>query len=323
MERKRPRAHRLRGLSVLLKRGHCAPAVMETILKAGGREDAGLVKLVAGLPGGIGDTGYECGGITSPLVLLGLGAGPDAGRDGLPLVVARSQVHMRRFVSRHATLFCREIRGDKMRLWPCIKAILDSPGIYAAAAADGDGEALPGARPDGSAAAGWEERREAHALLAAGLADSGFHCAHAVLDRLPSLESAYPELRAGTAAFLGGTALSALTCSALTAGIMILGRRLAEIESSYLRVLRMIVLMKTGGDAFADRINAFNFTMNLGNRVAQWFTAEFGGTQCRGITGTDFSTPAGVRRFLDGGLAPCEKIARKVAAKVESILNEA
>ncbi len=321
MEQKRPSAHWVRGLSVLLKRGHCAPAVMETILKAERREDTGLVKLVAGLPGGIGNTGYECGGVTSPLVLLGLGTRPDAVRDGLPLVIDRSQVHMRRFAGRHTTLFCREIRGEKMRLWPCIKAILDSPGIHAVAAADGEGEAPAGARPDSSRDEGWKERREAHVLLTAGLAGRSFHCSHAVLDRLPGLEAEYPELRAGTAAFLGGTACSALTCGALTAAIMILGRRLAEIENSYLRVLRMIVLMKTGGDAFDDRINAFNATMNLGNRLAEWFTDEFGSTQCREITGTDFSTPAGVRRFLDGGIAPCEKIAGKVAAKVESILS--
>jgi hypothetical protein len=30
-----------------------------------------LVKLTAGLPGGIGNTGGECGGVTAPLVLLG------------------------------------------------------------------------------------------------------------------------------------------------------------------------------------------------------------------------------------------------------------
>jgi uncharacterized protein (DUF58 family) len=36
---------------------------------------------MAGMPGGIGNTGFECGGITSPLVLLGL-------RNGLLFVCA-------------------------------------------------------------------------------------------------------------------------------------------------------------------------------------------------------------------------------------------
>jgi hypothetical protein len=103
---------------------------------------------------------------------------------------------------------------------------------------------------------------------------------------------------------------------------MLVGRRTAEIENNVLRVMRMIILMKTGGDAFADRINAFNITMNLGNRMAQWFTAEFGSTQCRAITGADFSTPAGVRRFLDERASTCEGIAGKFAAKVEAILRQ-
>jgi hypothetical protein len=284
---------------------------METILKSGRREDFGLVKLAAGLPGGIGNTGFECGGITSPLILLGLGAGSEFSRDGLPLVLARSQAHMRRFAGRHGTLFCGEIRGENERLVPCIKAILDSPGIYAAAAADAGLEDEP------------EEQREARELLASGLADRGFHCARAVLDRLPAFESSYPELRGAMTAFLGGTACAGLTCGALTAGIMIVGRQLSEIEDSFFRVLRMIVLMKTGGDAFADRINAFNVIMNLGNRIAGWFAGEFGSTQCRAITGADFSTRAGVRRFLDGGIAGCERIAEKVAAKVGEILEMA
>jgi hypothetical protein len=304
MKRTRPNAHRLRGLSLLLKRGHCAPTVMGTILGAGRKESSGMIKLVAGLPGGIGNTGGECGGVMSPLVLLGLGAGSDEVRDGLPLVFVRGQAHMRRFAERHSTLFCREIRVEKEQVWPCIKAILNSPGIYASAAAD----AVPDDGP--------EERRDAHRLLVAGLRNRGFHCAHAVLDRLPEVASSFPELR-------GGTACSGLTCGALTAGIMIVGRRLAEIENSYLRVLRMVVLLKMGGDAFADRFNAFNVTMNLGNRMAQWFTGKFGGTQCREITRTDFSSPAGVRYFLDQKASACEGIVAQVAAKVEEILGAA
>ncbi len=82
----------------------------------------------------------------------------------------------------------------------------------------------------------------------------------------------------------------------------------------------MIILMKTGGDAFANKINTFNFTMNLGNRLALWFASEFGSTQCHEITGADFSTKAGVRSFMDGRAAACEEIPGRVAAKVEEIL---
>jgi hypothetical protein len=75
-------------------------------------------------------------------------------------------------------------------------------------------------------------------------------------------------------------------------------------------------------DAFADHINTFNVTMNIGNRMAAWFAAEFGSTQCREITGADFSSAADVRRFLDaGGVAKCRKIAEKVAGKTSEILG--
>jgi len=309
MEQSPVKSHPLRGLPTLLKRGHCAPAVMETIVKARGQDPIGLVKLVGGMPGGIGNTGNECGGIASPLVLLGLDSGPDDTRDGLPLAIVRGRNLMRRFAERHDTLLCREIRSPKARLFPCIKAILDAPGIHAEAAAD--------ALPD----SGSEEQREAQRLLIRGFGARGFHCSRAVLDGLPAIAASFPELRKGMATFLGGTACAGLTCSALVSGIMVLGRRLTEIENSVPRVLRMIVLFKTGGDAFADKINAFNATMNLGHRLADWFAGEFGSLQCREITGTDFSSLDGVRRFLDQRIAVCEGIPGKVASRVEQILG--
>ncbi len=66
------RMYRRRGLSNLLKMGHCAPAVMQTLLDLGNTKEEWLVRMTAGLPGGIGNTGFECGGITSPLIQLGL-----------------------------------------------------------------------------------------------------------------------------------------------------------------------------------------------------------------------------------------------------------
>jgi hypothetical protein len=59
-------------LSNLLRMGHCAPTIMQTMLDVSETDAQWLVKLTAGLPGGIGNTGGECGGVTAPLVLLGL-----------------------------------------------------------------------------------------------------------------------------------------------------------------------------------------------------------------------------------------------------------
>jgi hypothetical protein len=70
-----------------------------------------------------------------------------------------------------------------------------------------------------------------------------------------------------------------------------------KVENSRLGVLRMIVTFAVGGDAFADKINAFNRTMNLGHRQWLWF-AEFRSTQCRDGTRCDLSGPDEVRTHV-------------------------
>ena len=64
--------------------------------------------------------------------------------------------------------------------------------------------------------------------------------------------------------------------------------------------------------------------MNLGNRLSQWFTAEFGSTQCGAITQCDFSTTEGVQRYIDdGGTARCSAIAQRVALRVLGMIQPA
>ena len=93
------RMYRRRGLSNLLKMGHCAPAVMQTLLDLGNTKEEWLVRMTAGLPGGIGSTGFECGGITSPLIQLGLEHGLSAKDDGLPTVIYAGHDYDQRFRS--------------------------------------------------------------------------------------------------------------------------------------------------------------------------------------------------------------------------------
>jgi hypothetical protein len=151
-----------------------------------------------------------------------------------------------------------------------------------------------------------------------------FHCAHAVFSHLGDAIPVTQELLDGSSGFMGGMVFTGMTCSALTAGVMAFGLMLGEIENSPLRVLRMLGKMAVRGDAFADDVNAFNRTMNLGNRLALWFTAEFGSTQCCAITGRDFSTTAGVQRYIvDGGAARCSAIAQSVALGVLRMIQPA
>jgi C_GCAxxG_C_C family probable redox protein len=296
---------RRRSLGNLLKMGHCAPAVMRTILQIRCADEDGPVNLAAGLPGGIGDTGFECGGITSPLIDLGLRYGLGNSTDGLPLVFDKGHDHFRGFLERNGTPLCREIRGDNYRLRKCIRAVCRAPEIALTAASRDSRDAITG------------EQREAYLRLYCHMETAGFHCSHEVLRRLSPLIPLNRKVLDATSGFLGGTLFMGMTCSALAAGVMALGFRMREFEDSIPRVMRMIVLMKTGGHAFDDRINKFNVIMNLGKSLSRWFAGEFGDTQCRALTGCDFSSLADVGRYIEtDAVARCRAISRKVADEV-------
>ena len=300
---------RMRSLGNMLRMGHCAPAAMKTILQIYHSNENWPVQLAAGLPGGIGDTGFECGGITSPVVLLGLRYGLGEEHDGLPLIFYKGHDHFRRFLDRNGTSLCREIRGDNYRLTKCIRAVCCAPEIALTVASRDSRDAIPG------------EQKEAYARAYSHLAGRGFHCSWAVLERLSPEIPLGPELRNATSGFLGGTLLKGMTCSALVAGVMALGFGLRKFENSVPRVMRMIVLMKTGGNALADHINKFNVIMNQGKSLARWFVEEFGDTQCLAITGCDFSSSADVEKYIDTDSASrCLVISDKVTEKVRSML---
>jgi hypothetical protein len=283
---------------------------MQTMLDVSATNADWLVKLTAGLPGGIGNTGGECGGVTAPLVLLGLRHGRDLNDRGLPAIVYKGHDLLCRFAACEGTTSCREIRGHARVPIRCISVVRQAPVLCAQTSCSDCTGSVSG------------ERLEAYSRLYAHWKEQEFHCAHAVLHRLERTISVGDELRAGSSAFMGGTVFTGMTCSALTAGVMALGLALGEIENSRLRVLRMIGTMAIGGDAFADELNAFSKTMNLGHHLAQWFAAEFGSTQCRAITRCDFSTTDGVRRYVEtGGTARCVSLAERVAHKVQGMIN--
>ena len=150
--------------------GHCTPTVMQTMLDASDAESTWLVTLTAGLPGGIGNTGGECGGLTAPLVLMGLRNGRNDVVDGLPVVVDQGHDLLRRFTSAHGTTECREIRGDARVPLACIGVVRQSPELCARSLAAG------GTR---------RHRRPRHARRSARSTPTGstqeFHSADAVL----------------------------------------------------------------------------------------------------------------------------------------------
>lgn len=306
------RTLRRRSVSNLLRMGHCAPTVMQTLLDASDTEAEWLVKLTGGLPGGIGNTGAECGGVTAPLILIGLRYARDVVRDGLPPMIDKGHDLLQRFAGCHGTTLCREIRGTDRLPLRCVGAVRQAPELCAQTLSSDCAHVIPAASLD------------AYRRLYAHFVEKQFHCAHAVVQQLGQIKPLSQDVLDATSPFIGGTVLMGMTCSALTAGVMALGMALGEVERSRLRVLRMIGMMAAGGDAFADDVNKFNRAMNVGHELATWFTGAFGSTQCRRITGCDFSTTKGANQYIDtDGVARCQVIARQVAAKVERMIDSA
>lgn len=217
---------------------------------------------------------------------------------------------LRRFAGCHGTTLCREIRGTDRLPLRCVGAVRQAPKLCAQTlSSECGGSILPAIRG--------EYRR-----LYDHFVEQKFHCAHAVLQRVRHLNPVGQDVLDATSPFIGGTVLTGMTCSALTAGVMALGSALGEIERSRLRVLRMIGTMAVGGDAFADGLNKFNRAMNLGHKLAGWFQRAFGSTQCRDITGCEFSTTDGVSRYIETeGVSRCQAMAQQVAAEVDRMID--
>ncbi len=302
-------AYRGQAFTKILRMGHCAPAVMQTILDISSMEKEWLVKLSAGMPGGIGNTGFECGAVTSPLALLGIRYGLRQVDRGLPVIFDRGHALCHNFHACHKTLQCREIRGKDRFPRHCIGPVTRSPELFLVALNGNHQEAIP------------STRRAGYSRLYSHLVENNFHCAQTVFLRLGYTPSEHRELFDAVSAFMGGTLFMGNTCSAFTASVMAIGLKAGEIENSYLRVIRLLAIMTAGGYAFDERINKFNRSMNRGYRLSRWFVKEFGSTQCQAITNCDFSDSTGVSDYVEGDLiTKCKTIAGKVAEKVQTIL---
>jgi C_GCAxxG_C_C family probable redox protein len=303
-------ALRRRSVGNLLRMGHCAPTVMQTVVDASDTEAEWPVRLTAGLPGGIGNTRGECGGLTAPLLAIGLRHGRDEVADGLPVAVEKGQDLLQRFTAAHGTTECRDILGDARLPLRCVAVVRQAPAMCAQCLATSVADALPPAT------------REAYRELYAHWQERGFHCADAVFSELEGTVAAPSELRDATTAFMGGTLFTGRTCSALAAGVMALGLARGHLEDSRPRVLRMLATMAAGGDASADHLNAFNPVMNLGHELAKWFQGEFGSTQCHVLAGCDFASTTDVREYIaKDGTGRCARMAERVAARVAELVE--
>src|SRR5512143_4097252 len=290
--------YRRLGFANLLHMGHCAPTVVKTILDISSTRKEWLVRLSAGMPGGIGNTGHECGALTSPLVLLGTQFGLREIDDGLPVIFDKGYAFSQTFLTCQHTLQCKVIRGNDHFPKHCIPPILRSAELFKDVTAGNHREPIPA------------NIRAGYARLYSHMIDNGFHCSQAVFSQLGYTPTAQQELFEATSAFMGGILFMGRTCSAFTAGVMAIGLADGEIENSPLQVIRMLALMTVDGNAFDEKINKFNRSINRGYGVSKWFAKEFGSTQCQAITHCDFSDAQGVSQYIDGGcITGCKLIA--------------
>jgi len=161
-----------------------------------------LVRLAAGLPGGIGNSGNECGALTASLILLGLRSARSPGHVGLPDIACEGHDLVRRFEGCNGRLLCREILGHARLALRCVGVIRRAPEIFAETLSAGSAGAMRG------------ERTETHCRLYDHCAERGFHRAHAVFQHLRDTISVDEALLDGTSAFIGGTGFLGMTCSA-------------------------------------------------------------------------------------------------------------
>ena len=239
LSRQRPKrrpnwTYRRRGFSNLLRMGHCAPTAMQTILDVSSTDKEWLVRLSAGMPGGIGNTGHECGAVTSPLAVMGTQHGLREVDRGLPVIFDRGHALCRDFVACHQTLQCREIRTKDGFPRQCIGPVLRSAELWRGALDDDRSDAIP------------EGTRAGYSRLYSHFVENEFHCAQAVLGHLGYSPAEHRELFDATSAFMGGTLFMGRTCSAFTAGVMAIGLKDGEIENSRLRVIRLLAIMTVG-----------------------------------------------------------------------------
>lgn len=304
-------ANRGQAFANVMRMGHCAPTVMQTILDVSSEKKEWLVRLSAGMPGGIADTGFECGGVTSPLALLGIRCGLRQIDCGLPVIFDKGHAYCQHFLACHKTLKCREIRRKDRFPLHCISPVLRAPELFQDAVDRDQREAIPA------------DRRASYSRLYSHMAERDFHCAQDVFIHLGYTPAEYRELFDAVSAFMGGTLFMGNTCGAFTAGVMAAGLRMGEIENSTLRVIRLFAIMTAGGYAFEEGINKFNPSVNRGDRLSKWFVKEFGSTQCQAITQCDFSKSEGVWKYIaDDRITRCKEMAEKVAEKVQQILAD-
>lgn len=297
---------KIRAVNNLARMGHCAPAIMQTLLEQNDIRNENMVLYAAGLAGGIAGSRTECGALTSPLMFLSFSSENLADIPEKLDIISKAQSYVKEFTAFNGSPFCISIRQKGMPA--CRRAIYNHNEPFTKALA----------RPVALS----EESESSYTLLLREFAENDFHCAHNVLRNLDYKFVVSKELLDASWIFIGGLAMLNRTCGALTAGVMALSSATAKIENSHFRVAKMNRLLRNDDNkAMHESINNFNRSINLSDELGLWFTNEFGFISCRDIWGYDFSKMRDADSFIAGQcMKQCTLIAEKVAGKVKSMV---
>lgn len=300
--------HRLISRNNLLRMGHCAPSIMQTLLGINDLQNDKMVLYAGGMAGGIAGPETECGGLTAPLMFLG---STNNNIEGIPQkidLIEKAQSYFNAFTDLNGSPVCSRIRYSG-GMAACRKAVCGFHTPFT--------EALKNPSPLPT------ETKNSYSLLLKAFDENRFHCAHNVLNNLPANFPVSRDLYDSSWVFIGGIALLNRTCGALAAGVIALSSVTSEIENSYARVSRMNrMLRKSDPHALDEEINDFNRAINKSDELGSWFRNEFGSVTCRDIWGYDFSSYSDVQNFINGHcMEICSNnIAASVARQVSSMV---
>jgi Putative redox-active protein (C_GCAxxG_C_C) len=298
---------KIRSLNNILRMGHCAPSIMQTLLELNGIDNDDLVIFSGAMAGGIAGSDMECGCMTSPLMFMSYRSNKLNSTEEKLKLIDLSQKYVREFIAFNRSCICDAIRSKGIS--SCIKTACNFHSPYS--------RAMSGFFSLS------DESKESYSRLFSEFRDNEFHCVQSVLRILGDVIPFTKEQLNASWVFLGGIAMLNRTCGALTGGVLALSAATAKIEDRYGKVAKMNRLLEHGrtNEAMTEETNNFNRSILLSDELGSWFRNEFGSTNCFGLWGYNFSKVKDAENYISGRcIKQCKLIAEKVARQVRTML---
>lgn len=296
----------LKSLIDVLKKGHCAPSIMYTLLDYLHKQDDNIVRLTSGFPGGMG-LSLECGGITAPIMFLGLQYGYENKSGEIPELISLGINHLNIFKDVHNSIMCSDIINKKNG---CKNVIATSPKICF--------YCMKNYKKFNQID---EQTKTAYSKFLDHINNNSFHCTHSVLMNLKDKIEINPDLLKASWGFVGGTVMQGHTCGALYAGVFAISAKYGDVEKSFSRVIKLMKMRGKGENVDSEELNKFHKAMNISKEFGKWFETNFKCTQCRDLILADLSSNEDVDNYVSKNkIEYCKKLCNEVTEKLIKII---